>query len=197
MRVHLRLEKTSQLNRQSKRQERSTCPSILGKPSDLPGRVSYSVGSSCPQQEVQSGATEHFHKQNSETKQRDELGKVCQADPQGSHSCKVATEARTNLKISSLIHPSSSPDLNPIEDGWNLLKTKISLPLTQATNLDILWEQTQACWVNIDQQLINRLIEERPDRMEGVCMSKGKMNQFRTLGLLGYVLRTMTTKCDH
>ena len=174
MRVHLRWEKTSQLNRQSKRQERSTCPSILGKPSDLPGRVSYSVGSSCPQQEVQSGATEHFHKQNSETKQRDELGKVCQADPQGSHSCKVATEARTNLKISSLIHPSSSPDLNPIEDGWNLLKTKISLPLTQATNLDMLLEQTQACWVNIDQQLTNRLMRRGLIEWRGCACQKAR-----------------------
>jgi transposase len=43
------------------------------------------------------------------------------------HSCKLAREARTKLGISSLIHPPSSPDLNPIENVWSLLKTKISL----------------------------------------------------------------------
>ena len=94
------------------------------------------------------------------------------------HSCKLAREARTNLKISSLIHPPSSPDLNPIENLWSLLKTKLSLLPTRANNLDMLWEQIQACWAGIDQQFINRLIEEMPERVEEARKSKGKITRF-------------------
>ena len=42
------------------------------------------------------------------------------------HSCKLARGVRTNLGINSLVHPPSSPDLNPIENVWSLLKTKVS-----------------------------------------------------------------------
>jgi transposase len=55
------------------------------------------------------------------------------------HTCKLAKEARSKLGIPSLIHPPSSPDLNPIENVWHLLKTKVSQLPTQATNLDMLW----------------------------------------------------------
>jgi transposase len=53
------------------------------------------------------------------------------------HTCKLAKEASSKLGIPSLIYPPSSPDLNPIENVWHLLKTKVSQLPTQATNLDM------------------------------------------------------------
>jgi hypothetical protein len=81
------------------------------------------------------------------------------------HSCKLAKEARAKLGISSLIHPPSSPDLNPIENVWSLLKTRVSQLPTRTTNLDMLWGQLQACWADIDQGYINRLIDDMPKRV--------------------------------
>lgn len=94
------------------------------------------------------------------------------------HSCKLAKEARAKLGISSLIHPPSSPDLNPIENVWSLLKTKVSQLPTRATNLDMLWEQVQACWADIDQQYINNLIDDMPTRVEEVRNARGEITSF-------------------
>ena len=71
-----------------------------------------------------------------------EDGTLCQ-------SCKLARETKTRLRIASLIHPPSSPDLKPIENVWHLLKTKVSQLPTLATNLNMLWEQVQACWADM------------------------------------------------
>jgi hypothetical protein len=84
------------------------------------------------------------------------------------HSCKLAREAQTKLKISSLNHPPTSPDHNPIQNVQHLLKTTVSQLPTRATNLDMLWEQVQACWADIDQGYINKLIDGMPVRVEAV-----------------------------
>jgi transposase len=94
------------------------------------------------------------------------------------HTCKLAKEARRELGIKSLVHPPHSPYLNPIEYVWHLLKTKISQLSTRATNLDMLWEQIQACWKDINQDFINKLIEDMPKRVEAVRKPCGEVTQF-------------------
>ena len=94
------------------------------------------------------------------------------------HTCKLAKEARTKLGISSLIHPPFSPDLNPIENVWHLLKTKISQLPTHATNLDMLWKQVQACWADIDQEYFNMLIDGMLVKAEAVCKARGEIIRF-------------------
>jgi hypothetical protein len=93
------------------------------------------------------------------------------------HSCKLAKEARAKLGISSLIHSPSSPDLNPIENVWSLLQTKVSQLPTRATNLDMLWEQIQACWGVIDQGYINKLIDNMPERVEEVHKARSEITR--------------------
>jgi transposase len=94
------------------------------------------------------------------------------------HTCKLAKEARSKLGIPSLIHPPSSPDLNPIENVWHLLKTKVSQLPTRATNLDMLWEQVQACWADIDQAYINKIINGMPERAEAIHQARGEVTRF-------------------
>lgn len=100
-----------------------------------------------------------------------EDGTLCQ-------SCKLARETRTRLRVASLGHHPSSPDLNPIENLWHLLKTKVSQLPTRVTNLDTLWEQVQACWVGIDQGYIDKLIDEMPVSLEAVRKARGEVIQF-------------------
>jgi transposase len=47
------------------------------------------------------------------------------------HTAKVTQEARNVSGITSLQHPAQSPDLNPIEDMWLDLKTKVATPDAQ------------------------------------------------------------------
>jgi transposase len=107
------------------------------------------------------------------------------------HTCKLAKEARSKLGIPSLIHPPSFPDINPIENVWHLLKTKVSQLPTRATNLDMLWEQVQACWADIDQGYINKLIDEMPVRRETVRKARGEVTQFQQLDLVDMTHRTL------
>jgi transposase len=94
------------------------------------------------------------------------------------HSCKQAQQARKNLDIKNLIHPPSSPDLNPIENAWHLLKMKVSQLPVRATNLDQLWEQVQDCWRDIPIEFINRLIDGMEDRLEAVTQANGGSTAF-------------------
>jgi hypothetical protein len=93
-------------------------------------------------------------------------------------TCKLAKDARIELGIKSLVHPPHSPDLNPIENVWHLLKIKVSQLPTRATTLDKLWEQVQACWKDIDQSYINKLIANMPERVEAVRGSNGEITRF-------------------
>jgi hypothetical protein len=97
------------------------------------------------------------------------------------HTCKLAKDARIKLGIKSLVHPPYSSDLNPIENVWGMLKTKVSLLPTWASSLDMLWEQIQACWKDIDQAYINKLIEGMPGRVEDVRKAGGNAIRFWNL----------------
>jgi hypothetical protein len=94
------------------------------------------------------------------------------------HTCKLAKEARSKLGIPSSIHSPSSPDLNPIENVWHLLKIKVSQLPTQATNLGMLWEQVQARWMDIDQRYINKLSDGMPVRVEAARKVRGEVTRF-------------------
>lgn len=110
------------------------------------------------------------------------------------HSCKLAREVRARLGISSLVHFPSSPDLNPIDNFQILLKTKVSQLSTWVTNLDMLWEQIQACWVDIGQEYINILIDKIPGMVEKVHKAKCKIILFHNLDLVA-MLYTILIPC--
>ena len=94
-----------------------------------------------------------------------------------SHSSKVAKAAREESGIRSLFHPPSSPDLNPIEGLWLILKTRIS-QMRKATTLDELWVQIQRAWDEIEQQKIDSLIETMEGRREAIQAAKGYQTQY-------------------
>jgi hypothetical protein len=94
------------------------------------------------------------------------------------HSWLGTKAARAKLKIPSLVHPLSSPDLNPIENVWHLLKMSISQMDRKATNLDDLWSQIQTCWREIPIDTINRLIDNMDSRLLAVQEAKGGSTEF-------------------
>jgi hypothetical protein len=71
------------------------------------------------------------------------------------HSSKITKAARQKLGITSLVHPPSSPDPNPIENVWHLLKMKLSQPSRRATTIDVPWEQVKICWEEISVDTVN------------------------------------------
>ena len=58
--------------------------------------------------------------------------------------------------------PSFSPDLNPIENAWHILKSRLRKRFTRGENWphseDELWEALSEEWERIDQNTLDRLI---------------------------------------
>ena len=95
-----------------------------------------------------------------------------------SHRSVVANRARTELGITSLTHPPSSPDLNPIEPLWLLLKNKVADIPGSANSLDALWSAVQCAWGDITLEDIRKHTGKMDDRVEAVKKAEGWHTRF-------------------
>lgn len=89
------------------------------------------------------------------------------------HWRKSLQSARAQLKIVNFPHPAYSPDLNPIENMWSILKAKIRQRKRIPSSEDALWEAIQAEWAAIPIRTINKLIMGMPKRVEKLRKSRG------------------------
>ena len=74
--------------------------------------------------------------------------------------------------IDTLIHPAQSPDLNPIEACWNILKLRVRR-YTQRS-IKELKEVLQDEWSKITMSEVRTYIAEMPDRYKRLVESGGK-----------------------
>ena len=73
--------------------------------------------------------------------------------------------------ITLLDFPPYSPDMNPIENLWAVLKSMVYR--SNINNLDGLWDAAQRCWQNIPNETLKDLIASMPRRVAAVIKSKG------------------------
>lgn len=74
--------------------------------------------------------------------------------------------------IRVMIWPAQSPDLNPIEHLWAVLKRKQRY-WEQPANLDALWLKIQEEWAATMPDICQRLVESMPRRLAAVIKAKG------------------------
>jgi len=89
------------------------------------------------------------------------------------HWNKSLQSERAKMRISNLPHPPYSPDLNPIENMWAMLKCRIRKRSRIPTSEDELWEAIQQAWESIPVETVNRLINGMPRRAQKVKQAKG------------------------
>jgi len=74
--------------------------------------------------------------------------------------------------------PEQLPDLNPIENVWDILKRKLAAYETMPTGVHELWERVQDEWNKITKDDCMRLIESMPERVKAVLKAKGSYTKY-------------------
>ena len=73
--------------------------------------------------------------------------------------------------------PSSSPDLNPIENLWHILQAKIQNRQPKILKKDLIYGLIEE-WEKLDIDIINHLIDSMPRRLQAVIDAKGGSTKY-------------------
>jgi transposase len=94
-----------------------------------------------------------------------------QQDNAPPHTAKTTKRFFLDNNIDVLPWPASSPDLNPIENIWGILKQQVDRrkPANKADLITITKEE----WEHIDMDMVRRCIESMPHRIEKVIENEG------------------------
>jgi transposase len=99
-----------------------------------------------------------------------------QEDNDPSHGTKNPMSLPARLKIDSdlkcLTHPPQSPDLNPIEAIWQIIKERLKGGKWKTA--EEFKEAIQSEWRQVTQREIRRRIREMPSRCQQVYNTKGE-----------------------
>jgi transposase len=103
---------------------------------------------------------------------RQHIGRMTfQQDNAPPHTAKTTKRFFSDNNINVLPWPASSPDLNPIENIWGILKSRVDRkkPKTKQELITIAMEE----WEGIDLGIVRRTIESMPRRIEEVIEKCG------------------------
>jgi hypothetical protein len=94
-----------------------------------------------------------------------------QQDNDPKHTSRVAKEFIAENRICVIDWPSNSPDLNPIENMWQIIKNKVEKRMPQ--NVDELTRFLIEEWEAIPQETVNNLVSSMKNRCELVLTNNG------------------------
>jgi hypothetical protein len=80
---------------------------------------------------------------------------------------------KDRLRINNTFHPAASPDLNPIENIWAILKQRLKRRSRLPTSEHELWTGLQEEWEAIPIGVVNRVIEGMERRRLAVISARG------------------------
>lgn len=99
-----------------------------------------------------------------------------QDDNDPKHRSKIVTEWKDEYGIKSLEWRSYSPDMNPIENIWGIVKNKIAR--IQINTKAELIKCIETEWNNIDDATINNLIDSMPTRVNELIKNEGNATKY-------------------
>ncbi len=101
---------------------------------------------------------------------------IFQQDLAPAHSAKATSTWFKDQGIPVLNWPANSPDLNPIENLWGIVKRKMRY--ARLNNAKELKAPIRATWALITAEQCHRLIDSMPRRIAAVIQAKGATTKY-------------------
>ncbi len=101
---------------------------------------------------------------------------IFQQDLAHAHTAKGTKSWFIDHGVTVLDWPANSPDLNPIENLWGIVKRKMRD--TRPNNADELKATVKETWASIPPQQCHKLITSMPRRIEAVIKAKGAPTKY-------------------
>ncbi len=101
---------------------------------------------------------------------------IFQQDLAPAHTAKGTKSWFNDHGVTVLDWPTNSPDLNPIENLWGIVKRKMRD--TRPNNADDLKATVKETWASIQPQQCHKLITSMPRRIEAVIKAKGAPTKY-------------------
>ncbi len=101
---------------------------------------------------------------------------IFQQDLAPAHTAKGTKSWFNDHGVTVLDWPANSPDLNPIENLWGIVKRKMRD--TRPNNADELKATVKETWASIPPQQCHKLIISMPRRIEAVIKAKGAPTKY-------------------
>jgi len=103
---------------------------------------------------------------------------IYQHDNDPKHTANVSQETLDDLGITVMKWPAQSPDLNPIEQFWKLLKKSLREKKEIYASKDELWEFLEKELEVINKDFCQKLISSMPQRVQAVIQAKGGYTKY-------------------
>lgn len=98
---------------------------------------------------------------------------IFQQDNDSKHRSSIVQNWLSEQPFSVLEWPAQSPDLNPIENLWAILKRKLNQYDRPPNGMLQLWERVEEVWNAISKETCENLVKTMPKRIQSVIKRKG------------------------
>ncbi len=111
-------------------------------------------------------------------KEEFEVDLVYMQDNAPCHKSRIVMDFLDAHRVPVMSWPAQSPDLNPIENLWAILKRRRMSRFPVPTTKDQLTEQIFTLWEELDQELIQKLARSFGNRCREVVRLKGDPTKY-------------------